>query len=234
VPDGDSNPTSITGPPRLEAVFFDADGVLIDSLSEHLAFCADEVRKFNLPVRVPPADAFRSIVAGGAPVSPMLAFFSTVGFPEEYAHRAAADYEREFHRRYRPERFAGTDAMLAEVQRSGLTLGLVTANTRRNIESEMGDAMHFFDPRCTFFLDTFAPQTTKAWCLEEGARRLDVAPQACAYVGDQPDDRKAAHEAGCRFVGVAYGWGITSDQGGSQTARSVSALPKILSPATTP
>ena len=214
------------------AVFFDVDGVLIDSLGDHLRFYADEVAKFGLALNVPTVDEFRRIVAAGFPVSPMVEFFTAAGFPPAYAVRAAEDYEATFRERYHPSAYPGVDAMLAQLRGAGLTLGLVTSNTRANIVAALADAARFFDPDCTFFLDSFAPPATKAWCLGEGARRLGAPPGDCIYVGDQPDDVRACAQAGCRFVGVAYGWGIASADAGFPVARSVAALQNILLPAT--
>jgi hypothetical protein len=43
-------------------------------------------------------------------------------------------------------------------------------------------------------------------------------------VGDQPADQAAAKKAGCRFVGVTYGWGFVGEQC-FETATNVFAIP---------
>jgi phosphoglycolate phosphatase-like HAD superfamily hydrolase len=212
----------------LRATFLDADGVLLDSLPQHLAICADKARQYGLPLRIPDVDGFRRMVAAGIKVSPMLEFFRAVGFPDDAAKKAAADYEREFAQRYRPAAFAGIDAMLARLRRSGQSLGLVTANTAANVEPALGRALRHFDPRCLFYVDSSVPAHDKAWCLDEGARILGIAPGDCMFVGDQPADAKAACAAGCRFLGVTYGWGLTGHDPSTQTVDSVEAIADVL------
>jgi phosphoglycolate phosphatase len=209
------------------AVFFDVDGVLLDSLPQHLAICADKAREFGLDLAIPDVPAFRRMIASGVSVSPMLNFFRAVGFPQAPAERATADYEREFMQCYRPQAFEGIDTMLQRLRAAGFSLGLVTANTAANVEPALGDSMRHFDPRCRFYVDSFEPPRGKAACLAEAARRLDLAPEAIVFVGDQPADARAARDAACVFLAVTYGWGFSrGDTAGS--VDSVDAITKAL------
>jgi HAD superfamily hydrolase (TIGR01509 family) len=196
-------------PDFLRAVFFDIDGVLIDSLPQHLQICRDKTKEFGLKLRIPTVDEFRELIRRGTKVSPMRYFFLAVGFPEGLADRAVADYEREFMRRYRPEAFAGVPQLLATLRKAGLELGLVTSNTRANVTPALGNSIGNFDPRCLFFFDRYPVPKPKPWCLLEGARLLGVEPRECVYVGDQPSDAAATFDAGVNFLGVTYGWGIS-------------------------
>lgn len=191
------------------AVFFDVDGVLLDSLPQHLAICADKAREFGLDLAVPDPTGFRRMLASGVSVSPMLNFFRAVGFPQALAERATADYEREFMQRYRPRPFIGIDTMLQRLHALGFSLGLVTANTAANVEPALGEAMRHFDPRCRFYFDSFTPARSKADSLAEGARRLGIGTGSIVFIGDQPADAKAAGEAACAFLAVSYGWGFS-------------------------
>ena len=203
------------------AVFFDVDGVLVDSLPQHLQICRDKAVEFGLKLKIPTVDEFRQLVRRGTKVSPMRYFFLAVGFPEDYAARAVADYQREFIQRYRPKAFPGVSEMLKTLQAAELKLGLVTSNTRANVVPALGDAMQYFEESCLFFFDRYPEPKTKSWCLAEGARLLGVEPQACVYVGDQHADATAAREAGVRFLGVTYGWGISDDDKQYETAKSI-------------
>jgi N-acetyl-D-muramate 6-phosphate phosphatase len=211
-------------PTFARAAFFDVDGVLIDSLPQHLQICHDKAIQFGLKLKIPTVDEFRQLVRRGTKVSPMRYFFLAVGFPEDLAERAVADYEREFIQRYRPNTFAGVGKMLNTLKTGGLKLGLVTSNTRANVVPVLGDAMQYFEESCLFFFDRYPEPKPKSWCLAEGARLLHLEPQTCVYVGDQPADAIAAREAGVRFLGVTYGWGISEDDKQYEIANSVDEI----------
>jgi phosphoglycolate phosphatase-like HAD superfamily hydrolase len=208
-------------PTSPRAVFFDVDGVLVDSLPQHLQICHDKAVEFGLKLKIPTVNEFRQIIRRGTKISPMRYFFLAVGFPDDLTARAVADYQKEFFQRYRPKLFAGTGKMLKTLQNAGLKLGIVTSNTRGNVFPVLGDAMQYFDESCLFFFDRYPEPKTKSWCLDEGARLLHLAPQDCVYVGDQPADAVAAREARVYFLGVTYGWGISQDDKQYETANSV-------------
>jgi phosphoglycolate phosphatase-like HAD superfamily hydrolase len=206
------------------AVFFDVDGVLVDSLPQHLQICHDKAIEFGLKLRIPTVEEFRRLIRRGIKVSPMHFFFLAVGFPEDLAARAVADYEREFVQNYRPKVFPGVNTMLATLKTAGLKLGVVTSNTRANVVPSLGNAMQCFEESCLFFFDRYLEPKTKSWCLAEGARLLGLEVKSCVYVGDQPADAIAAREAGARFLGITYGWGISQDDTQYETAKSISEI----------
>jgi phosphoglycolate phosphatase len=216
-------------PRRPDAVFFDVDGVLLDSLPPHLAFCRDKAAAYGLDVAVPDAAAFKALARGGTKISPMREFLTATGFPPHAAERAAAEYA-DFSRAYRSEVFPGAQALLDGLAGAGTHLGLVTANIRANVVPPLGAAWRSFDPDCAFFHDDHpdAPRP-KAWCLSEGARRLGLEPSRCAYVGDQFSDAAAAAEAGMPFLGAAWGWVVSpDDEGWPVAATPAEALLSLL------
>jgi phosphoglycolate phosphatase-like HAD superfamily hydrolase len=193
---------------KVKAAFFDVDGVLLDSLPEHLQMCRDKAAEFGLKLKVPDIEQFRDDVSRGEEVSPMQAFFEYVGFPTPLAQRADKDYEHEFAARYHPHAFEGVETMLRDLRSNGLELGLVTSNRRANVVPPLAGAMQYFNQSCVFFVDSSPAATSKAWCLGQGARVLGAAPHECVYIGDQPADATAAESSGMRFLGVTFGWGI--------------------------
>src|SRR5262249_46387251 len=147
----------------LQAVFFDVDGVLIDSLPQHLQICRDKAIEFGLTLKIPSVDEFRRLVSRGTKVSPIVHVLLAVGFAEVFAARAVVDYEREFMQRYRPQAFPGVQQMLIPLRSAGLKLGLVTSNTRANVVPALGDAMQYFDSKGLFFFDRYTEPKPKSW-----------------------------------------------------------------------
>ena len=192
---------------RWKAVFFDVDGVLLDSLPAHLGFCQDKVRKFDLRIRVPTPDEFRDLVARGAKANPMSEFLRTVGFTDPHLTQADADYRHEFARDYSPQKFPKVHEVLKALRGTGVPLGLVTSNIRDNVERALGEAtMALFQENLVFY------GVRKADALTHGAKRLEVRSEDCVFVGDVPTDKSAAQEAGVAFLGVTYGWGLRADR----------------------
>jgi phosphoglycolate phosphatase-like HAD superfamily hydrolase len=215
----------VMGPNNLRAVFFDIDGVLLDSLPQHLRFCADKAREYGLfKLEMPSVESFRRMVSRGTSASPMLNFFLAVAFPAAQARRGVQDYQHQFMPRYRPDKFRGVDAMLERLTAAGLLLGLVTANIRANVEPALSDTMRYFDHRSLYFFDRYPEPKAKTWCLTEGARILKLTPEQCVYIGDQPADAVAASAAGLSFLGVSYGWSLPPDDPPFPIVDSVSAI----------
>jgi phosphoglycolate phosphatase len=207
------------------AIFFDIDGVLVDSLEPHLQICRDKSREFGLHLDIPNAHALRKMVMNGVVISPMKQLFLAVGFPEPFADRATRDYEQEFSRRYAPRPFPGVDRALTTLAKSlpGLTLGFVTSNTLSIVHDSLGELAGFFSDDYQFAFDHPAG-LNKAQALEIGAKRARLDPQSVLFVGDQPTDRAAAKTAGTQFLGVSFGWGFSGDEPDLQLARSVDDL----------
>jgi phosphoglycolate phosphatase len=203
----------------IRIAIFDVDGVLLDSLDAHLQICRDEARRFDLSIELPTIEEFRSSVAHGAVVSPMVEFFRAVGFPGHLAERANEHYRRGFAQNYPVRPFPGVLGMLAEVAAAGVGLGIVTSNTRAIITSALGDAMRFFDARC-IFTDDDSPRRAKAEAISECARNYGSKPETSLYIGDQPRDFAAAQMSHVPFLGVTYGWGIESGETRFAVAKS--------------
>jgi len=207
----------------LKAIFFDIDGVLVDSLASHLAICRDKSREFGLNLRIPDAAELRAMVARGVTISPMKQFFLAVGFPEPLAERADEDYRREFSKRYPLAPFAGVAQMLLDLAKRNVPLGYVTSNTRAIVESALGKAVDVFRQDLRFAVDD-PRQLGKAEALRLGAALAHATPAEGLYVGDQPKDFEAARLAGMQFVGVTFGWGILAGDARFETVDSIDEL----------
>jgi phosphoglycolate phosphatase len=209
--------------PPIERVVFDVDGVLVDSLAAHLHICRDKSREYGLALAIPDASGLRAMIRRGVVISPMRQFFLAVGFPEALADRANASYRLEFVDKYRPQPFDGTREMLARLAQRRVRLGLVTSNTLANVRRSLGNLMEYFDARCLFARDE-PSDPEKPEALRRAIHQWGVEPDRLIYVGDQREDYEAARQAGVRFLGVTYGWGIDDADSDFPTVSTTGAI----------
>ena len=215
---------------RPRVVFFDVDGVLVDSLPQHLSICADQARESGLSLQIPDAREFRRMVATGVRVSPMAEMYRALGFPAALVPSLVARYDEVFAQAYPTTLFPGVPGLLAGLAGAGLTLGIVTANSRQNVLRMLGGSMAHFDERWCWFADTIPDGAGKAWCLEQAGQHLARDPATRVFVGDQPADAAAARKADWRFIGVTYGWGIPAGSHPFPAADSVAEIAEALTP----
>lgn len=192
---------------EIKAVIFDVDGVLLDSFEPHLRFCKGWGEKCVQPLSVSNLDDFKKLIVSGRKISPMKYFLLEMGFSEEQIAVTLEDYEKNFMKNYSPKPFPGVRTMLLRLSAAGLRLGIVTSNVRANVEASLGQNMKFFKKECVFYKDD-AVSRTKAEAIREAVKNFEASPREALYVGDQPSDWEAAKEAGVKFLGVSYGWGI--------------------------
>jgi phosphoglycolate phosphatase-like HAD superfamily hydrolase len=211
----------------LSLVLFDADGVLLDSLAPHLAICRDISDRFALSLDIPSATELKRRVQAGVAISPMPEFFRAMGFPEARIEEADEIYRRTFMERYTPAPFPGTHEMLSAVRGMHLRLGIVTSNVGANVVAALGPSMSLFEPGCVYSAD-ISPDFSKPHAIEAALRHLSLRPDQAVYVGDQPADREAARSSGVRFLGAAYGWGISENDAGFPVARRTSEIPDAI------
>ena len=196
---------------NIRAVFFDVDGVLLNSLPEHLQICKDIAHQYSPDCDIPDEETFKMMVHEGKKISPMKYFFMTVGYNEEAAKKAEKEYQETFMSKYNPKPFDAIPNMLKSIKEAGLSLGIVTSNVEKNIKKALGNCMKYFDRNCCFTKDGMNSMD-KSDALLEGCRLLDIKPDQAIFVGDQFADYKAAEKAKMPFLGVSYGWCFSNEE----------------------
>jgi phosphoglycolate phosphatase-like HAD superfamily hydrolase len=205
---------------------FDADGVLLDSLTPHLQICADKNREYDLGLTIPTPERMKEMVRRNVRISPMKYFFTAVGFPEEAAERADRDYQATFARDYASPVYAGVDAALTALRDAGFALGIVTANVHANVVAALGPIASLF--RADLILAKDTRPGSKADAILAAMALCGTTPARTVYVGDQPADLEAARSAGVPFVAAAYGWGFAAEGNPFPAVADPSDLPACL------
>ena len=189
---------------HLQAVLFDLDGTLVDSVESI-------VRSFT--------HATQSLLGTTVPREAIVA---TIGRPLEPTFEALAPGRGaellQTYRAYLNEHhdalvraFPGTIELLAELRGRGYALGIVTAKSR--MQAELSFRLCALEPlvEVTICHEDAERHKPAPDPLLAAARRLGLPPAACLYVGDSVFDLMAARAAGMASAAVTWGAGTLAD-----------------------
>jgi HAD superfamily hydrolase (TIGR01509 family) len=226
---GDGSPVTVSAavaPPCLEAVVFDVDGTLVDSIGAYHLVASRVAEPHGYVVE---AAMVRRALDADVPFWPQVlgdragddAFVAML----RTATRAAwPDILRDNVRA-----FDGAREALQALRDAGLRLGICTASGGETFAAlEAAELFGFFDAVVTAADVTHRKPHPEGLirCLE----RLGVEPSRAAYVGDTAVDVRASHAAGLWPVGVLTGAGDGASLaavGVRRLVRDVSALPAV-------
>ena len=188
----------------IQAVLFDLDGTLIDSAPD-LGAAADKMRTDRgLPSL--PLTRYRPMAGSGARGMLGIAFDMT---PDHADYEAMKEeFFVNYERRMTEQTFAfdGVAALIQSLVNRNMPWGVVTNKSARFTEP-LTRAMPLFASAGTVISgDTTAHAKPHPEPLFEAARRLNVSPQRCVYVGDDHRDIVAGLAAGMGTVAATYGY----------------------------
>lgn len=190
--------------PDVRAVLFDLDGTLIDSAPD-LGAAADKMRvDRGLPSL--PLSHYRHMSGAGARGLIGVAFGVT---PEHEDFPALRDEFLNNYEQCMTERtfaFEGVSELIARLVAMGMPWGVVT-NKAARFAVPLTQAMPLFDTARTLVCGDTTPHTKPHPApLLEAARRLEMPPARCLYVGDDERDVLAGRAAGMGTVAAGYGY----------------------------
>lgn len=185
-------------------LLFDLDGTLIDSAPD-LAGAANDLRADHGLPPLPHA-ALRPMVGSGARGMVGVAFGAVPGddrfdtlkdaFLARYAERLL----------HSTQVFEAMQPVLDLLDRAGLPWGIVT-NKAMRFTAPLVDGLGLSQrARVVIAGDTTPHAKPHPAPLLEAARRIGVAPQACAYIGDDHRDMVAGRAAGMATLAAAWGY----------------------------
>ena len=186
------------------AVLFDLDGTVIDSAPD-LAGAANEMRRFRgLPDA--PYERLRANVGSGARGLVGEAFGVVPGDEDFVALRD------EFLARYalrltnETRVFVQVGALLDALDAQAVPWGIVTNKAIRYAEP-VTRALGLYDRAAVVIGGDSTPHSKPhPEPLLEAARRMQIEPSRCLYVGDDARDVQAGHAAGMLTVAVTWGY----------------------------
>lgn len=187
-----------------QAVLFDLDGTLIDSAPD-LGAAADKMRTDRgLPSL--PLEHYRPMAGAGARGMLGIAFGMTPEHPDFLAYREEFFVNYENAMTVHTRIFDGVVEMIQGLVRLGLPWGVVTNKSRRFTDPLTAAMPLFSTARAIVSGDTTPHAKPHPEPLFEAARRLQVDPAGCVYVGDDERDIVAGLAAGMGTVAATYGY----------------------------
>ena len=191
-----------------QAVIFDLDGTLLDTLTD----IADAANRALIRSGFPPHDrqAYRWFIGDGSAVLMTRALPETQRSAETVQSCLTSfidDYNRNWHQATQP--YAGMHDLLEKLHNRDIHFAVVTNKPHRFAVSMM--AHYFghspFDP--ILGQQEGIPRKPDPAQALAAAEKMGVQPAACIFLGDSAVDMKTARNAGMQPVGA--GWGFRPD-----------------------
>ena len=198
--------TSPAFTPAPRAVLFDLDGTLADTAPD-LAAAVNWLRT-ERGFEPTPYSVLRPTASAGARGMIGAAFGLAPG-DEGYEELRLQWFDRyQSNMAAETTLFEGIDQLLHGIEEAGMAWGVVT-NKPARFTDPLIPQIGLAHAGCIVSGDTMPHAKPHPAPLLEGARRLDVAPELCWYVGDDLRDIEAGRAAG--MVTVACGWGYCGE-----------------------
>jgi N-acetyl-D-muramate 6-phosphate phosphatase len=193
----------MTSRPRIEGVLFDLDGTLLDTAPD-MGGALNELR-IEQGLQTLPEAMIRCHVSRGA------AALVRLGFPNSNPAEQASLVER-FLALYRARLAQATRpfdevlAVLDSLEEWGLPWGIVTNKPAWLTQPLLLELSLEGRPRVVVCGDSLPERKPSPMPLLHAAGCMDVAPERCAYVGDDLRDMQAARAARMLAIGARFGY----------------------------
>lgn len=211
----------------VKAVLFDLDGTLVDSAPE-LGAAADKMRT-DRGLSSLPFDRYRPMAGAGARGMLGVAFDVRPDSPDFVALRDEFLENYENRMLLNTHAFSGVAELVEALHVRGFLWGVVTNKSMRFTDPLTRAMPLFATARAVVSGDTTPFSKPHPEPLLEAARRLDVLPADCVYVGDDERDIVAGRAAGMRTVAATYGYmGAQADAALWQADASIASPMELL------
>lgn len=190
---------------RFQAVLFDLDGTLLDTLDDVANATNEALKRLGFPAH--PRDAYRYFLGGGMDCLVRRALPEASHDPAmlKKCHDAIiAEYESRWAENTRP--YPGIPELLAELDQRGIAKAVFSnkpdAFTKRTVEKLLGD-FHFEIVRGAMPDVPVKPDPAGAIRI---ADELGIPPRRFIYLGDTDTDMQTANAAGMFAAGALWGF----------------------------
>lgn len=196
-------------PRRPDAILFDLDGTLVDTVPARIDAWIAALDEVGIPSTR--AQLAPMIGMDGRRLAREAASASGRRLTDDEAEAIDRRSGELFDARNRdPQPLPGARELLRALDERGLTWAIATSSRRQQVAASIGALGLKSEPR---IVDGSRVEHAKPApdLLLLGARELGVAPEACWYVGDSTWDMRAAVAAGMVPIGVLAGAAVDAD-----------------------
>ncbi len=193
----------------IKAVLFDLDGTFADTAPD-LGYAVNLMRKArNLPpvsdekTRPVTSSGARGLLGAGFGITPDHTDYPAMR--DEFLNLYEANLCRE------TRLFDGMADLVTALEIRGMPWGIVTNKAERFALPLMKLLGYSKRAACVIGGDTTGKMKPHPAPLYAGAKMIGIAPEHCAYVGDDERDIQAGRAAGMKTVAVRYGYLNGSD-----------------------
>ena len=204
----------------MDAVIFDWDGTLVDSLPEIFRANVEVLREYDVP--------FDETRYRRAYVPDWRLMYERLGVPPEHLDAAGLRWRELYASAPMPTAFEGVHEALDRLSKSGHVLGLVTAGDRDVVEHQLDrlGLAALIPVRVCGSDDIASKPHPDPLLLALADLGLRGRPGDAAYIGDAPDDMRMARAVGTRAIGIVSTLGTREDlfaAGADEVSSSVPA-----------
>ena len=203
----------------MQAILFDWDGTLVDSLGAFHQANAAVMASFGLP--------FDEVVYRQNYVPDWRLMYRRLGIPDDRLDEANELWHATFGTGTGVVAFDGAAAALRRLDIAGARLGIVTAGHRAIVEPQLERTGMAELLRTRVFGDDLDVHKPDPAPLRRALEILDLAdrPADVAYVGDAPTDMEMARAVGVRAVGITS---VLGDPGELRAAGATEVAPSVV------
>ncbi len=180
----------------MQAILFDWDGTLVDSLGAFHRANSAVMSSFGLP--------FDEVIYRRNYAPDWRLMYTRLGVPDDRLDEANDLWHATFATHSHVVAFPGVAAALARLRDAGSRLGIVTAGHREIVEPQLEQTglVHLLETRV--FGDDLAVHKPDPAPLRKALELLGLEdrPTDVVYVGDAPTDMQMARAVGVRAVGI--------------------------------
>jgi beta-phosphoglucomutase len=183
----------------IDAVVFDFDGVLANSIQVHAVAYQLTLQPFDVPV-----DAHQVYLREGARSETIIrTFMEENGYEPDEAlvERLATIKQRVFERVGEPGLYPWAREVVETIDERGFAMAICTGTRRENVPGIAGDLAERFDFVASE--ETYEKDKPHPQAFETAAEGLDVDAERCLAIENAPRGIESARKAGMSVVGVA-------------------------------